>query len=174
LLKEGINNLFIAPDPTTVDLTTLILSDFIGSNRAAVIVVVEPSDKNIRLGEYADEGFYSTRNFPVYDKWKNTDRVNAMASDQLTKMKQQRPSPDSPVFLLSWALSLQGMDNFWGKKSILKLADAANSSLWSRLMDATSAQLYPNIISINKIDSSLVAELSLAVLHIQCERLSEK
>ena len=48
----GLSNLWVAPgDPTTVDLTTVKLNNFIGGGRAAVVVIVEPSgiDRDARF-----------------------------------------------------------------------------------------------------------------------------
>jgi len=51
LLQEGINNLFVT---SASDLTTLTLNTFIGNNKAAVVVVVDPSGTGISLGNYAN------------------------------------------------------------------------------------------------------------------------
>lgn len=103
--QHGLKNLFIANDPTNVDLTTLTLNTFI-SGRAAVIVVVDTSgDTSMNLGDYAKKGFYKPSNFPVYNAYSETNDLNKMTSDQLAKMKAQRTTPDSSYFLLSWTLT---------------------------------------------------------------------
>jgi hypothetical protein len=164
---KGINNLFIAPNPTTIDLTTLTLNDFIGGNRAAVLVIVEPSGSGISLGDYANQGFYSASNFPVYNQYSNTNDLNQMASDQLAKMKAQRPNPNSSYFLLSWTLTqnpTQATTCFLGTAdSILDLANQANPQLYSMLLPTCSEQCYPNIIYTDNIQTSDIAAMAMAV-----------
>jgi hypothetical protein len=54
-----LQNRFVAPgDPTTVDLTTLKLNDFIGGGNAAVVLIVEPA--SISLGDFANKDSTST------------------------------------------------------------------------------------------------------------------
>ena len=57
-LLTGIRDLYVVEgyDPTTVDLTTLPLNHFIGSGRAAVLIIIEPGA--IQLGDYSHRGFY--------------------------------------------------------------------------------------------------------------------
>ena len=104
-MLEGIHNLYIDPNPTTVDLTQLNLQHFIGNNQAAVIVVVDPSGSGISLGAFANQGFYSPGNLNVYNQYSDTNDLETMANDQLVKMKTQRTSQNSPCFLLSWTLT---------------------------------------------------------------------
>lgn len=62
----GINNLYVAPNPSTVDLTTLTLNQFIGSGNAAVVVVV---DSSISLGAYNGKGFYTYSQLNAYNNY---------------------------------------------------------------------------------------------------------
>lgn len=126
---KALNHLFIADNPANVDLTMLTLNDFISNNRAAVIVVVDPENKNISLGDYASQGFYMAKNFLVYNNYSDTNDLNKMARCQIKKMKKQKQKPDAPYFLLSWTLTqsnCQAVFCFTGlKKSIRRLADTA-------------------------------------------------
>lgn len=164
---KGINNLFIAPNPLTVDLTALVLNDFIGGNQAAVVVIVDPSDSSITLGDYANQGFYSSKNFAVYNQYSGTNDVNQMKSDQLAKMKTERSNPNSSYFLLSWTLTQDNTQATTCKlgtaDSILDLANQANSQLYSMLLPACSEQCYPNIVYTDNIQTSDIAAMAMAV-----------
>lgn len=161
LLKKGIKNLFIAESSN--DLTKIRLKDFIGGGRAAVIVVVVPDGKDINLGDYSNQGFYLNKNFPVFDKYSESNDLKQMASDQLIKMREQRPNPDASYFLLSWTLTQQIPEVITGNPSILDLANKANPLLYSMLLSASSDQVYPNILYIDNIQSSDIAALAMAV-----------
>jgi hypothetical protein len=158
---KNLNNLFVAPNPTSTDLTLLTLNDFIGS-QAAVVVVVDPSSSSISLGDYAAEGFYTSANFSVYNEYSDTDDLATMQTDQLDKLDAQRPNPDAGYFLLSWTLTQSSTDAVEGP-CILDLANTANSAL-PNVLPACSAQTYPNIILIDNVTSSTgIADLAMAV-----------
>jgi hypothetical protein len=158
---SNLNHLFVAPNPTSVDLTMLTLNDFIGS-QPAVVVVVEPSSPGISLGGYASSGFYTTANFSVYNQYSDTDNLAAMEQDQLSKLAAQRPNPNAGYFLLSWTLTQSSSDAVAGP-SILDLANTANSAL-PNILPACSAQTYPNIILIDNVTSGTgIANLAMEV-----------
>lgn len=161
---QGINHLYVS---SASDLSVLPLNDFIGSKQAAVVVVVEPSGSNISLGSYANKGFYPYAAFNVYNNYSNSNDVNQMASDQLAKLKQQRTSPDSAPFLLSWTLtqdSTQASTCVLGTaNSILTLASIANPQVFLQLPGACTAQSYPNIIYTDGAQDASVAALAMAV-----------
>lgn len=162
----GLNQLFVAPSPASVDLTMLTLSSYIGS-QAAVVVVVEPSDSSITLGDYSTKGFYMPGNFSVFNQYSDTNDLGTMENDQLNKLRTQRPNPDAGYFLLSWTLT---QDNIQASTcalgtadSILDLAATANPALSSALLPACSSQTYPNIIYIDGVNSSDIVTLAMAV-----------
>lgn len=156
----GLNHLFVAQNPTGVDLTTLTLGDFI-SSQPAVVVVVDPST-SISLGDYATRGFYTTANFSVYNQYSDTDNLAQMEQDQLSKLAAQRPNPDTGYFLLSWTLTQSSSDAVEGP-CILDLANTANAAL-SDVLPACSAETYPNIILIDNMnDSTGIVNLVMAV-----------
>ena len=171
-MLEGINNRYIAPNPTTVDLTQLSLQHFIGNSQAAVIVVVDPNGSGISLGDYASKGFYSPSSLNVYNEYSNTNDFDTMANDQLAKMKTQRTSPDSPCFLLSWTLTQSdgqavacGLPSPFnaGCISIVDLANTANPALCGKLWPACTSQCYPNILYTDNVNTSVFAALALAI-----------
>ncbi len=171
-----LNHRFVAPNPTTVDLTALTLGNFIGS-QAAVVVVVQPSDSTITLGSFANQGFYTPRSFPVFDSFANTDLLDQMQTDQLTnKLPVQRPDPDAGYFLLSWTLTQSvaaalrcpvfvPTDNtppiFYA--SVLDLAAKAWPALYQNVLPVCNRQTYPNILDIDNVQSPDVAALAMAV-----------
>jgi len=159
---QGINHLYVS---SASDLSILPLNDFIGSKQAAVVVVVETS--GIDLGSYAGKGFYAYSAFNVYNQYANSNDVDQMATDQLTKLRQQRTSPDSAPFLLSWTLTQDGTQAstcvLGTANSILTLASIANPQVYLQLPGACTAQSYPNIIYIDGIQDASPAALSMAV-----------
>lgn len=164
-----LNHRFIAPHGAPRDLTTLTLGDFIGSG-AAVVVVGNPADPNISFDRLsgcgfvpAGEGFYTPQSFPVFDDYSNTDNLGAMQQDQLTKLHVQRPNPDATPFLLSWTLTLQGVDNFPCFGSILGLADHARPALYQSVLPVSNRRTYPNILSVDGVNNSDIAALAMAV-----------
>ncbi len=171
-----LNHRFVAPNPTTVDLTMLTLGDFIGS-QAAVVVVVQPSDSTITLGKFANQGFYTSRNFSVFDNYANTESLDAMQTDQLIKkLSVQRPDPDAGSFLLSWTLTQSvaaalrcplalppGTVPPTSYASVLDLAAQAYPALYQSVLPVCNRRTYPNVLDIDNVQSSDVAALAMAV-----------
>lgn len=166
-----INHLFHASSSMTDDLTKLTLSDFIGNNCAAVIVVVDADGSGISLGDYANQGFYSKSNFPVYNEYSDTNDLDQMIDGkdkgQLTKMKEQRTDRGASYFLLSWTLTQNTLQaatcRISPASSILDLANTANPQLYVRLLPACSNQCYPNILYIDNVQSSDIVAMAMAV-----------
>jgi len=146
-------NLWVAPgDPTTVDLTTIELRDFIGGGQAAVIVIVEPS--NIDLGSWAMRGFYKYSQFNVYNNYADTDDADMMSQDQLQKMSQLKSQ--GAYFLLSWTLTQDATEVVAGP-SVLSLADQVNQQLYLKLIPASTAGAFPNILYVDAFTSQVTA-----------------
>ena len=148
-----LDNLWVAPgDPTTIDLTTVKLSDFIGGGRAAILVIVEPS--SVDLGGWTTQGFYKYSQFNVYNDYSDTNDANTMSQDQLGKMAMQKPQ--GTYFLLSWTLTQDAEQVIVGP-SILSLADHVNQLLYLRLMQASTATVFPNILYVDAFTSQVTA-----------------
>ncbi|KAF7791997.1 hypothetical protein EIP86_003024 [Pleurotus ostreatoroseus] len=158
----GINHLFIAPNPTTVDLTSMTLNQFIGSGQAAVLVIVQPSGSGISLGSFATQGFYTYSQYNAYNSYADTDNLTTMINDQLTKMRSVRTSPTSQLFLLSWTLT-QDAEDIVFDESIIDLANEANAALDSNLSGAYTSTTYPNIIYIDNFSSTDATELAMTI-----------
>ncbi|KAI0342816.1 PLC-like phosphodiesterase [Trametopsis cervina] len=160
----GLNNLFVAPNPTTVDLTTLTLNQYIGNGQAAVVIVVQPGNSSITLGNYATRGFYRYSQFNAYNSYADTDDLDTMITDQLNKMRTVRTSQDSQLFLLSWTLTQDAGDIVSGD-TILDLANKADPTLYSQLLPACSTTTYPNILYIDNFNDSNPTALAISISH---------
>lgn len=164
-LKSTLKNLYIASDPRNVDLTTIRLGDII-RDRAAVIVIAR-CHSSISLEKCNDQGIYRGGQFPIYDSYSNSPRVDQMSKDQLQKMAAQRTSPDSRFFLLSWTLtqdatlavsSIVGIGD-----NIVELADKADPVLYQNLLEKCTTDCYPNVLYVDGMESSDIAALAMAV-----------
>ena len=148
----GINHLYVHSNPTTVDLTKVTLSTFIGSPSPAVVVIVQPDD-TIDLGYYYSHGFYKYSQFNAYNSYADTSDLGTMESDQFTKMAAQRGTPDQSYFLLSWTLTQSTADVLHFGPSILDLANEADSALYTDLPPELSTNTYPNILFIDNFQN---------------------
>lgn len=160
-----VNHLHVTANPTSVDISKLSLSSFIGHGQAAVVFLIDAWD--ISLEEYANRGFYRFSQFPVFDDYSNTNDVNHMVSTQLQKLAQNHTTIDEPPFLLSWTLTQDSTDaftQFFSKsKSLISFADEANNVLYSRLPPAIHAVNFPQIIYLDNIVDSNPASLAIAI-----------
>lgn len=149
----GLDDLWVGPgDPTSVDLTTATLGDFIGGGRAAVVVIIEPS--RVDLGSWAMRGFYKYWQFNVYNVYSNTKDADGMSQDQFQKMSQQKSQ--GAYFLLSWTLTQDAQEVLVGP-SILSTADEVNQQLYLKLMQASTAGVFPNILYVDAFTSQVTA-----------------
>ncbi|KAM0421343.1 hypothetical protein ACHAPT_010875 [Fusarium lateritium] len=142
------------------DLSRLRVSDFI-QDRAAVIIIVDAqlykTEDRVDLSAYADKGFFRRNQLPLYDRYANKNNQNEMIKDQLDKMRKERPSTDSPMFLLSWTLTQSGGD-------VIKYGEGANRALIEKLWLAMSSSTYPSIISVDAYPRNRdIAALSMAI-----------
>jgi hypothetical protein len=172
MMQQGISNLFVYSSSGSLDLTTLSLNSYIGNGSASVVVIVNPSGSGISLGSYTNQGFYPATSFPSYNVYTDTNNLDQMISDQLSKMQTQRTSPNSIFFLLSWTLTQDSVQaaacplTGGSSTSILDLANTANAQL-SQILPACNSQSYPNVIYIDNIQSSLdVAGLAMQINEI--------
>lgn len=155
---QGINHLYKNSNPN-VDLSSLTLNDFI-ANGPAVVVIIEGTN-TVNLGNLAGQGFYTSANLNIYNNYANSDDWNAMATDQITKMKQNVPPS---YFLLSWTLTLQGLNNVNPlANTILENAAICNPQLAASLLPNCNSTCYPNIILIDDVVSTNVPAVSLAL-----------
>lgn len=154
LLKQlsTLNNLYVAPrnlynDDGSINLQDLQLKSFIGDGKAAVIVIVQPSNPKVTIpADLAGQGFYGPGSFPVYDSYSNTSDIATMSLDQLKKMSEQKLMGN--YFLLSWTLTQT-------TGSVLVGARMANSYLGQDLGRVKiSPKLFPNIIYTDNVNTN--------------------
>ena len=149
----GLDDLWASSgDPTSVDLTTVVLRDFIGGGRAAVLFIIEPS--NVDLGSWVMRGFYKYWQFNAYNVYSDTDDADGMSQDQLQKLSQQKSQ--GAYFLLSWTLTQDAEEVLVGP-SILSIADQVNQQLYLKLMQASTAEVFRNILYVDAFTSQVTA-----------------
>lgn len=152
----NLNYRFIIPDKDTVNLTEKTLDYFIGNKRSAVCIVLNDlDDLNIKINPiFFHQGFYRSDEFPIFDKYSNTNNLEYMIKDQLNKMLYQRSKKQSNYFLLSWTLTQHSVLQQAGfGLSIYSMAIIANSNLF-RILSTKSGysfkkfikETFPNVI----------------------------
>lgn len=161
----GLNALFAAPAGVT-DLTTLTLNDFIGSGKAAVVIIVETAGVNLK--KYAGKGVYPGSALNASNPYSNTNDAATMEADQLNKklLPYQR-HPGNNFFVLSWTVTQTTGDAITSaiglSAPVTYLADCANYDIYTQLLPVCSATTYPNVLLIDNIVSSNITALAMAV-----------
>ncbi|KAF2141878.1 uncharacterized protein K452DRAFT_34954 [Aplosporella prunicola CBS 121167] len=145
---------------TTEDLSQRTLSQFIGHGAGSVLIVVELPN-GITLGKYFQQGIVaSSPNFPFYNVYSNSDDLDTMKADQLSKLAANRKTPDDPFFLLSWTLTETAVESIWGSigfpgdfNSILGMAGSAYQPLFESF-GSFNAKSYPNVLYMDLFGTS--------------------
>lgn len=83
-----LNYRFTINNPSTTDLSRYKLADFI-TDRASILLIVE-LPRDITLGAFANQGIYTSANFPTYNAYSKTNNLATMQQDQLAKLRAQR------------------------------------------------------------------------------------
>lgn len=136
------------------DISKIPLAKFI-THKAAVIIVVRASSAN--LGSYANRGFYTDAQYPMYNKNSDTNHLKSMSRLQIQQMQTQRTNLDWSSFLLSWTLTQKFDDYDVAGKTIIDMAQKAYpwifgtdlSKLGMELWSSMSNNTFPNVISID-------------------------
>ena len=140
----GIRDLFLSSNEA-VNLLDKPVNYFLSAGKSAVVIVL---NEGTNLGSFHHRGFYPASEFPVIDDYANSNNLNKMIDDQMRKMAKHRGDSKN-FFLLSWILTLQGIDNVTGP-SIEFLAHQANSNVHRLILDLNFSSLvkrgYPNVI----------------------------
>ncbi|MCJ1380428.1 hypothetical protein MMC17_003531 [Xylographa soralifera] len=157
-----LDSLFVAPRSTT-DLTLLTMNQLIGNKQAAVIVVVSIDRSHLTLGNYVGHGFYYDSQFPFYDNYANSNDPNVLIEDQLQKLQIQRDHPDTPLFSLDWTLTQRTLQDVTIGPSILEMADFMDPRLATYVIPSCSSTTYPNILSIDKVNSATPIAVATAI-----------
>jgi hypothetical protein len=160
---KGINNRYTVTNPGNTDFTSKVLGDFI-TDRASVFVFAQLPN-GISLGDYANQGFYSSANFPYYDSYSNTNNRVTMKSDQLTKLKANRNivsdtgSRKDKFHVLSWLMTQQPEDVLIFERAIMNLAVDVFDDLISEAWNAFTPESFPNVLFVDALgirDKSVV------------------
>ena len=163
-LLDGLNSRYSAPSANT-DLTTIPLKNFIGQNQAAVILRFDfdGTGSSPNFGERAGHGFFYSTSFPdYYDSYTDTNDPDKLVSDQIGKMKQQRSSPDDPVFCLNWAMTMSGADVLTA--SLLVWADVdMTPRLGPSILPALSDSVYPNFVDLDGVNTTDAVAIATAI-----------
>jgi len=162
--EEGLNHLFVAPNPTSVDLTTLPLNQFIGTNQAAVLIIVHSNSYSVILGEHHHRGAYNYSQMNMICEHTQNLELDVMVNRQLQLMRNNRPSPDSPLFLLSWTHRDPGKVLFGS--SVLELSEKTWSRIYTDLFPKCSKDTYPNILYLDGLVGNDITALAMAINHI--------
>ena len=141
---NGLNHLFVAPNPMSVDLSTLPLNQFIGTNRAAVLIIIQPEATSGMLGEHHHCGAYNYSQMNAICEHTQRIELDEMVNCQLQLMRNNRPSPDSSLLLLSWTHRHPGKVLFG--PSVLELSKKTLSCICTDLFPNCSKDTYPNIL----------------------------
>lgn len=158
---RNINYLYSAPDPY-MDISLLSLEDFIGSGNRGQPSVVVVVDSGHDLGDYLGRGFYTPSQFNVTNLYSGSDDYGTMYNDQMAKLAKYKPTQDDLPFLLSWTLT-QSAEDMLKDTSILDLAAVANNKLYTDLFMYVKQQTLPNIIYVDKFDTSAITALTIAI-----------
>lgn len=166
--QVGLNARFVAPAGVS-DLTTLTLNDFIGSGKAAVVIVVEDS---VDVTKYAGCGVYPGSALNAFNKYTDSNDAAAMAADQMSKLLNYPRQPGNNFFVLSWTVTQttaeaagEGVAEVFGIEDtpVVQMADNANYDIYMRLLPLCSEFVYPNVLLIDDIKSPNITALSMAV-----------
>ena len=157
---KGIHDLFVTTnDP--VNLVDKPVNYFLGAGKSAVVIVL---NDGANLGSFYHQGFYPASEFPMVDDYANSNNLNKMIDDQMRKLAKNRTAGKN-FFLISWILTLQGIDNVTGP-TIEHLAQQANSNVHRLILDLNFSSFirkgYPNVIFQDYVNSDNAA-VALAV-----------
>ena len=158
--------LYDAGGDTTTDLTTIPIANFgVRPYKSKVLVLLgEPRDKSVKWGKYEGHGFYSmSKQFPLTDRYSDMQDPEDVAPDQIAKLYQNRTSPASQMFLLSWTITLGDFSTVTGIPSILDLAPDMNQRLGATLLPAITTQVFPNVLLVDDFASTNPALFAAAI-----------
>ncbi|KAF2828377.1 PLC-like phosphodiesterase [Ophiobolus disseminans] len=160
---KGLNNRYTVSNPSSTDFSSSKLSDFI-TDRASVFTIAQLPN-GINLGDYANQGFYTSANFPFYDSYSNTNNRATMKNDQLAKLAANRNIVADPALrkdkfhILSWTMTQQPEDVLNFDRAIMNMAAEAFDDLVSEAWNAFTPLSFPNVLYVDALgvrDKSVV------------------
>jgi hypothetical protein len=142
----GLKYRYVAP-PGVSDLSTLTLNDMIARGPAVITILDnQQANEHMQAGSFSTQGFYTNAQFPIFNQFADSDQVAVMSRDQIGKMKKQRTSPDSDMFLLSWTLTTV--------LNIRLFSLMAHGALFQDLWPAMNNITFPNFIMLDGIGAA--------------------
>jgi hypothetical protein len=149
-------------------LTKLTLNQFIGNKQTAVIVILHKDSKDVSLGDFNGKGFYYDSAFPLYDQYANSNDPTRLMNDQFSKMKKEKPSPESTVSSIGWALTQQTSDVVAvylsdASRTIKAFATYTNPRLAPELLPKCTSASYPSILGLDYIADTVPVAVSTAI-----------
>ena len=135
------------------DLSQLLVSSFIESSPAVLIIIRDTTAEgtDVDLGDFADQGFFTSDQYPLYNSYANSDDQDDIESDQFDKMHSIRTSADSEPFLLSWTIT-EDVGDIIGTiigDSIVGFAEDFNDRIYPDLWPQLSSDTYPNVLAVD-------------------------
>ncbi|CZR51222.1 uncharacterized protein PAC_01097 [Phialocephala subalpina] len=137
---------------SSVDLSTMLVSDFIKDGPAVLIIIDDSIEGGggVEFSSKVSSGFFSPNQLPVYNNYANSDNPTQMYNDQIGKMLSKRPNATSEMFLLSWTLTQTWVEIINPLfASLLDMAIEPNIALYDVLWEKMSSTQYPNILLID-------------------------
>ncbi|KAL6169471.1 hypothetical protein ACJQWK_04493 [Exserohilum turcicum] len=150
-----LNYRFTINNPSTTDLSRYKLADFI-TDRASILLIVE-LPRDITLGAFANQGIYTSANFPTYNAYSKTNNLATMQQDQLAKLRAQRKIVGNAgarkgVFhVFSWTLTQDVNDVLNYDRAIMNMATDAFDALISNAWPAFTPQSFPNVLYVDSL-----------------------
>ncbi len=148
-IKKDLPNLVKCDD--NCNLMDMTLDEILEKGNV-IVLVDEPSGISVR--DKANGIFSWSDDMPIYDEYSNTDDLDTMTSDQLSKLKNSH-NHKNKLFLLSWTLTMTEDDAIAciiTKNSILNMALQAREALFPTLIGGwvekgtITQEIYPNIL----------------------------
>ncbi|KAK7510605.1 PLC-like phosphodiesterase [Phyllosticta citriasiana] len=139
---------------TSTDLSSKTLSSFIENGPCVLLVTELQTGISLPSAAFAAGIVNSGDSFPIYNSYADSNDLNTMVSDQLSKLYTQRKNPDSTFFLLSWTLTQDALDVINAGTSILELAEQAYQPLFRQAFVNFTSQTYPNVLYMDLFGAS--------------------
>ena len=152
---KGLNNRLTNQNPARIDFSQRRLNEFIQDR--AVVFLRSELPAGITLGNYANDGFFTAENWPVFDSYSNSNDGVAMMDDQLRKLKENRnlvadsTSRKDTFHVLSWTLTQQAEDVLNFDRAIMNLAASVYDPLFERAYNAFTPQSFPNVLFVDAL-----------------------
>ncbi|KAI8628714.1 PLC-like phosphodiesterase [Xylariaceae sp. FL1651] len=157
---DHLEHRFVAsPDQNLADVT---LNTFIGHGRGAVVLVFDIERPTGYLGDREGKGYFYKDRMVMLDQYTDSMSPEKIMEDQFRKLRENRSSPDSEMFLLSWAQTQK--EWYDCIKDLRHLGRSAMiPRLGSELLSQCTAKTYPNILSVDGVKGTAAVTAAIAI-----------